>query len=128
MIISKIQKITLILSVLFLTQCYTDPFFEMTVNIIDQNSNPIPNTLVTVEVVDIENGSLVNGSLIYFESTTNSSGSSMFSFDNKAFITVRACSSTDGENLCKEGHVYLEENTNKYLTLMLHPDSCLYCF
>jgi hypothetical protein len=90
MIISKIQKIIAILSILFLTQCYTDPFFEMTVNVIDQNSNPVPNTMVTVEVVDIENGNLIDGSLIYFESITNSSGSSMFSFDNKAFVTVRA--------------------------------------
>jgi len=37
MIISKIKKIILILPILVLTQCYTEPFFELTVNIIDEN-------------------------------------------------------------------------------------------
>lgn len=134
MIISKIKKIILILPILVLTQCYTEPFFELTVNIIDGNTNPIPNATVTVEVTDVENGDLVEGSILYFESITNSSGTSMFNFENKAFVTVRACFENnlsdieENEFLCKEGHIYLEENINKTITLMLQSDDCTYCF
>ena len=80
-----------------------------------------------IEVIDIENGNLIDGSIINLEATTNNQGESTFSFDNKAFVTVRACHEAE-TYMCKEGHVYLEENLNKELTLMIEQENCLYCF
>ncbi len=132
MIISKIKKIILILPILVLTQCYTDPFFELTVNIVDQNLNPISNAIVKT-VSDAENDTLLD--YITQSEITNGEGKAFFNFENKAFLTVVACydnSMSDLEGdvlLCKEGHVYLEENTNKNITLMLQDDcSNDYCF
>ena len=104
-----------------------EPFFELTVKVIDQDLNPVNNTLVKIEVIDIENGNLIEGSIINLESTTDNQGASIFSFDNKAFITVRACHEAE-TYMCKEGHIYLEENLNKELTLMIEPENCSYCF
>ena len=133
MIFIKMKKAFFFLSLLFLIQCYTDPFFELTVEVLDQNLNPVSNATVKIEVVDIENGELIDGSLIHFESVTSSDGKALFSFDNKAFVTARACllspSVPAGSDvyLCKEGHVYLEENINKKLTLMLQSENCSFC-
>ena len=132
MIISKIKKFLLILPILVLTQCYTDPFFELTVNVVDQNSNLISNAIVKT-VSDAENDTLLE--YITQSKTTNGDGKAFFAFENKAFLTVIACYDNSMSNiegdvlLCKEGHIYLEENTNKSITLMLQNDcSNEYCF
>lgn len=133
MILAKMNKILIILAMCFLTQCYTEPFFELTVKVVDQNLNPVANVAITIEVVDVENGTELEGAIIDFYTTTNSQGESSFSFDNKAFVTARGClagSWDDGlpQYLCKEGQVYLEANLNKELTLMLESSNdCSYC-
>ena len=131
MISTKMNKAILILSIFFLTQCYTDPFFELTVTVLDQNLNPVSNALVKIEIIDVNNGDLVEGSLISLEQLTNSTGAAFFNFENKAFVTARACFeglSPELEYLCQEGSVYLEENRNKELSLMIQPADCSYCF
>ena len=125
MILSKLNKIIFVVFIVFAVQCYQDPFFELTVRVVDQELNSAPNTFVTVEVTDLDSGNPINGSVIYFESTTNNQGESYFSFDNKAFVTVRVCVEN---NFCREGHIYLEENENKELILMIEDGECLYCF
>ena len=131
MIISKINKTVLILSLLFLTQCYTEPFFELTIRVVDGALDPVSNTEVKIEITDINNGNPVPGSIVKQSGTTGDDGSVSFSFENKAFVTARACYdilSSASTYMCKEGNVYLEENTNKELSLMLQVDSCEYCF
>tara|TARA_B100000902_G_C27205093_1_gene861178 strand:+ start:865 stop:1260 length:396 start_codon:yes stop_codon:yes gene_type:complete len=131
MIVSKINKTLLILSLFFLTQCYTEPFFELTIRVLDDNLNPVSNTEVKIEITDIDNGDLVSGSIVKKSGTTGDDGSVSFSFENKAFVTARACYdllSSSSTYLCKESNVYLEENTNKELSLMLQADNCGYCF
>ena len=131
MILSKIHKTLIILSLFFLTQCYTEPFFELTVRVVDDSLNPVANTEVKIEITDIQNGTLVSGAIISQSGTTGQDGSVFFSFENKAFVTARAClnnSSTPTTYMCRESNVYLEENTTKELTLMLQGDSCGYCF
>tara|TARA_B100000427_G_C15077327_1_gene406858 strand:- start:122 stop:523 length:402 start_codon:yes stop_codon:yes gene_type:complete len=129
------NKIIPILSLLFFIQCYQDPFFELTVKIKDQNSNPVSDVLVKIEIIDLNNGSVVEESIIeeYFEETTNSSGEASFSFDNKALVTARVCyQNTSSLLYCAQGHVYLEENKTQQLELMLQSsavehDECSYC-
>ena len=133
MIVSKLNKIILIVGLLILTQCYKEPFFELSVEIIDQDLNPVPNCLITIEITDVDNGNLISEEILedVFSGTTNSGGSVDFSFENKAFVAVRACFSSEEltPTMCKEGHVYLEENEKKTLTLMIQPDGdCSYCF
>ncbi|MAZ58029.1 MAG: hypothetical protein CMP56_01280 [Flavobacteriales bacterium] len=134
MIVGKMNKFLLIVSLCFLTQCYTEPFFELTVKVVDQEINAVANVNVKILVQDVENGEPVEGSIIALEGTTNSTGESSFSFDNKAFVTVQVCLGSSGAEkyLCKDGAVYLEENKNKEFTLMLEEMSdtqnCDYCF
>jgi len=125
MILSKLNKIIFVVSIVFSAQCYQEPFFELTVKVVDQELNSAPNTSVTVEVTDLDSGNPINGSIIYFQSTTNNQGESYFSFDNKAFVTVLVCAE---DGICGGGHSYLEENENKELTLMIEAGECLYCF
>jgi len=136
MILSKLNKILLIFFLFLITQCYKTPFFELTVQTVGQDLNPISNVLITIEVTDVETGDHVDGSIIYLESTTNNSGVAEFSFDKKAFISVKSCiqvvtltNSGDATTttMCKSGHVYLEENENKTLTLMVEEGVCSYC-
>ena len=89
--LSKIKKATLILSLFFLIKCYTEPFFELTVSVVDSNLNPISGATINIEVIDIENGNLVDGSIINLESISSDNGQSKFSFENKAFVTARVC-------------------------------------
>ena len=131
MIVSKIHKTLIVLSLFFLTQCYTEPFFELTVRVLDDNLNPVANSEVKIEITDIQNGNLVSGSIISQSGTSGQDGSVLFSFENKAFVTARACFNSSGNlttYICKESNVYLEENTNKELSLMLQADNCGYCF
>ena len=115
MITSKLNKIILILFVFSLAQCYTEPFFELTVEIKDQNSNPISDLMVKIEITDLDDGSLIEESIIgdYFEDTTDENGRVSFSFDNKALITARVCYINEATGIlsCAQGHSYLEENT-----------------
>ena len=108
-----------------MAQCYKSPFFELSVIVVDQKLNPISNVFITIEVTDVSSGEPINGSMINFSSNTDNNGNSVFSFENKAFVTVRACYSQIG--VCKEGYVYLEENATKELTLMLEGGECSYC-
>ena len=134
MILTKMNKFLVIASLCFLTQCYTEPFFELTVKVVDQDINPVSDVEVKILVQDIENGEPIEDSIIALEGNTNSAGESSFSFDNKAFLTVQVCfdSSESTQYFCKDGAVYLEENKNKEFTLMLEEmgdnQSCDYCF
>ena len=133
MIVSKLNKIILILGLLLLTQCYKEPFFELSVEVIDQDLNPVPNCLITIEITDVDNGDLISEEILenVFSGMTNSGGSVEFSFENRAFVAARACFSSEEfiQTMCKEGHVYLEDNEKKTLTLMIQADGdCSYCF
>tara|TARA_B100000700_G_C14532387_1_gene618144 strand:+ start:122 stop:529 length:408 start_codon:yes stop_codon:yes gene_type:complete len=134
MILSKINKTILVISLLFFIQCYQDPFFDLTVKVIDQDSNPVSNLLIKIEITDLDNGSLIEDSIIgsYFEETTNDEGKVSFSFENKALVTARVCHQADQTLFCAEGHSYLEENKKKELKLMLQSievehAQCVYC-
>jgi len=124
----KLNKIIIILFLFCLTQCYQDPFFELTIEVVDQNFNPIPDTSIIIDVTDVENGNPIDGSIIHFDSFTNEQGIATFSFENKAFVNALACFSSGNILLCGEGHIYLEANMNKSLTLMLENNECLACF
>ena len=108
-----------------MAQCYKSPFFELSVIVVDQKLNPVSNASIIIEVTNVSTGDPINGSMINLSSNTDDSGQSVFSFENKAFVTVRACPSQGG--FCKEGYVYLEENSTKELTLMLEEGGCSYC-
>ena len=125
MIRNKLNKIVFIFFLLLIAQCYKSPFFELSVIVVDQKLNPVSNASIIIEVTNVSTGDPINGSMINLSSNTDDSGQSVFSFENKAFVTVRACPSQGG--LCKEGHVYLEENSTKELTLMLEEGGCSYC-
>ena len=137
MILSKLNRILCVSFLFLIIQCYKTPFFELTVQTVGQDLNPISNVLITVEITDVETGDHVDGSIIYFESTTNSNGVAEFSFDKKAFVSVKSCiqvipmeNLTGGvvtTTMCKSGHIYLEENENKTLTLMVEEGVCSYC-
>ena len=134
MILSKINKTILAISLLFLIQCYQNPFFELTVEVIDQDSNPVSDLLIKIEITDLDNGSLIEDSIIgnYFEESTNNEGKVSFSFENKALVTARVCHEANGSLFCAEGHSYLEENKKKELKLMLQSSEvehtqCAYC-
>ena len=127
MFFSKLNKIITISCIFFIVQCYKTPFFEITVETLGQDLNPIANVLITIEVTDVDSGNNIDGSVIYLESTTNNNGVAEFSFDKKAFVSARACWANSEITLCKEGHVYLEENTVKNLSLMLDEGICEYC-
>jgi len=128
MIRHKLNKVILIFLALSLTQCYTDPFFELAVEIVDQDLNPVSNTTIIIEATDIDDGTSIDGSIIYFEAITDNNGVANFSFENKAFISASACLNSNDLILCKNGHIYLEANNQKTLTLMIEPAECTYCF
>jgi len=125
MIRNKLNKIVFIFFLLLIAQCYKSPFFELSVVVVDQKLNPVSNVSIIIEVTDVSTGDPINGSMINLSSNTDESGQSVFSCGNKAFVTVRACPSQSV--LCKEGYVYLEENSTKELTLMLEEGECSYC-
>ena len=125
MIRNKLNKIVFIFFLLLIAQCYKAPFFELSIVVVDQTLNPVADVSITIEVTDVSSGEVINGSIINFGSNTDSNGRSVFSFEHKAFVTVRACPAQIG--VCKEGYVYLEENTTKELTLMLEGGECSYC-
>ena len=134
MITSKLNKIILILSLFALTQCYKAPFFELSVQVLDQEFNAVPNCSIVIEITDVDNGNVITKEIIEetFVSSTDGSGVAEFSFENKAFVSARACFLSNDSLLtiaaCNDGHIYLEENDKKTLTLMIVPGDCSYCF
>ena len=68
--------------------------FELTVKVVDESLSPVSNSEVKISITDIDNGQLVPGSILSDEGVTDSEGKISFSFENKAFITARACSET----------------------------------
>lgn len=133
MILNKLNKIILLIICVSFTQCYTEPFFELTVKVVDQSFNPVSNVMVKIEVTEVENGEIIDSTSINFESTSDNNGNTFFEFENKAFVTARACVSEntniseDFIGKCRESHVYLEENTNKEISLMIEEGDCSYC-
>ena len=123
MIISKLNIGFFWGVVVIFTQCYTEPFFDLTVSVINPDQSPAENVVVKVKITDIDDGSVVDGSIIDFEAVTNSGGTCDFSFDNKVFLSVLACDSM----MCRDGHIYIEENITNSITLMLDSGDCLYC-
>ena len=131
MITYKLYRILFIFSLFFITQCYKVPFFELSVEVINENLEPIPNCVVSIEITDLDTGNIITGEILNSEYSdiTNDGGTVMFSFENKAFVTARACFMLDEmTGMCKQGHVYLEENETKTLTLMIEENNCNYCF
>lgn len=132
MILAQIYKYVIILITTFIfSSCYTDPFFELTVKVVDESLSPVSNSEVKISITDIDNGQLVPGSILSDEGVTDNEGKILFSFENKAFITASACFESSlistVNYLCREGNVYLEEDTNKELTLMLQDSNCVFC-
>tara|TARA_Y100001968_G_scaffold206426_1_gene189630 strand:+ start:202 stop:597 length:396 start_codon:yes stop_codon:yes gene_type:complete len=131
MITYKLHKILFLFFLFSITQCYKTPFFELSVEVINENLEPIPNCVVSIEITDLDTGDIISGQIINSEygGITNDSGTVLFGFENKAFITARACFVLDDmAAMCKQGHVYLEENETKTLTLMVEESNCNYCF
>ena len=56
MILSKLNKILLISFLFLIAQCYKAPFFELTVQTVGQDLNPVSNVVITIEVTDVETG------------------------------------------------------------------------
>ena len=104
--------------------------FELTVEIINENLEPVPNCSISIEITDVETGDIISGEIINNEyaDTTDNNGVVQFSFENRAFVNARACLSIDNVTMCKEGHVYLEANENTKLILMIEEEICEYCF
>lgn len=124
MILNKLIKIGLLaIIVSFFSNCYDEPFFELRVAIVNQQLEPVSNVNIDVLITDIDSGNINNDATIDLNATSDGGGLANFSFQNKAFVTVRACKN----NLCREGHIYLEENITKDLTLMLEEHECDYC-
>ena len=128
----SIATITVLL-MLFIS-CYDDPFFNLTIKVQDQELNAVAGALVHVYIVDVDNGSVIQGEILgeSFHDSTTSNGEVSFNFQNKALITARVCYSANGLQSCAEGHAYLEENTNTEIRLMLqskeiNSNSCNYC-
>ena len=131
MITYKLHKIIFVFFLLSFTQCYKAPFFELTVQVINQELEPVSGCDVSIDITDLDNGNIISGEILNNEygGTTNNSGIITFSFENKAFITASACFSlSEMTAMCKQGHVYLEDNENKNLTLMIAETNCAYCF
>jgi hypothetical protein len=131
MITYKLNKFLLVLSLFSLSQCYKAPLFDLTIEIINENLEPVPNCFISIEITDVETGDIISGEIINSEYTdvTDSGGIAQFTFENRAFVNARAClTSIDNPVMCKEGHVYLEANENTKLTLMIEEEICEYCF
>ena len=131
MITYKLHKLILVFFLLSFTQCYKAPFFELTVQVINQELEPVPGCDVSIEITDLDSGNIIAGEILNSEygDVTNDSGIAQFSFENKAFVTARACVIlSEMTAMCKQGHVYLEDNETKSLTLMIEETNCSYCF
>tara|TARA_B100001250_G_scaffold405629_1_gene423405 strand:+ start:39 stop:434 length:396 start_codon:yes stop_codon:yes gene_type:complete len=131
MITHKLHKIILVFLLLSFTQCYKAPFFELTVQVINQELEPVSGCHVSIEITDLDSGDIISGEIINSEysDVTNDGGIVQFSFENKAFVAARACFVLNEMTaMCKQGHVYLEDNETKSLTLMIEETNCAYCF
>ena len=131
MITYKLHKIIFVFFLFSFTQCYKAPFFELTVQVINQELEPVPGCAVLIEITDLDTGDIISGEILNSEysDVTNDSGIVQFSFENKAFVTARTCLMLNEMSaMCKQGHVYLEDDETKQLTLMIEENSCDYCF
>ena len=80
MIQAKIYKCVIILIATFIfSGCYTDPFFELTVKVVDGSLSPVSNSEVKISITDIDNGQLVPGSILSDEGITDNEGKVLFS-------------------------------------------------
>ena len=131
MITYKLYKILFIFLLFSFSKCYKAPFFELSVEVINENLEPISNCNVSIEITDLDTGDVISGEILNSEyvDITGENGTAIFSFENKAFVTARACfTANEMSSMCKQGHVYLEENETKTLTLMIEEGDCAYCF
>ncbi|MBJ05145.1 MAG: hypothetical protein CMP65_04520 [Flavobacteriales bacterium] len=134
MILSKMNKIYPFLFLILLTSCYEEPFYDLTITVENSELEPISDALVSVQVVDIDSGHVIVEEILeqFYEGVTNYNGEVLFSFENRALVTARTCYNVDGANFCAEGHVYLEENSNTKVRLMLQSqeienNNCIFC-
>ena len=76
MITYKLHKILFLFFLLSITQCYKTPFFELSVEVINENLEPIPNCVVSIEITDLDTGDISSGQIINSEygGITNDSG------------------------------------------------------
>ena len=135
MITHKLNKFLFIICLFSLSQCYKAPLFELTIEIINGDLEPVPNCSIVIEITDVDTGDIISGEIINNEyaDVTDNNGVAQFSFENRAFVNARAClTSMNAQGspyaMCKEGHVYLEANENTKLTLMIEDEVCEYCF
>ncbi len=132
MLIQKLHKLLLIISLLFMAQCYKAPIFELNITIQDQDFNPVANSTVRITITDPETGDIIPNDLDEdsFIEITGTDGSCSFSFEKKAFVTIQACVSSSESNnpfSCQEAYAYLEENETVSKTLMIVDGDCDYC-
>ena len=142
MFLRKFHKSLLVLGLFFVAQCYKAPFFDLTIQVKDQNFNPVENVMINIVAADVDSDNLqiIPGSNITdlegdkLECQTNGSGECQFSFDKKAFVTIQACfvSNNNSVFLCQEAFVYLKEDENIVRELMLvspnmNAYECSYC-
>ncbi len=132
MLMRKLYKLLLIISLFFIAQCYKAPVFELNIAIQDQDFNPVANTSVRITTTDPETGDIIPNDLDEenLMKITGADGTCSFSFEKKAFVTIQACvASSNANNLfaCQEAYAYLEENETVSKTLMLVDGECDYC-
>jgi len=132
MLMRKLHKLLLIISIFFMAQCYKSPVFELNITIQDQGFNPVANSSVRITITDPETGDIIPNDLDEENliKITGADGACSFSFEKKAFVTIQACSpSSNTNNLfsCQEAYAYLEENEPVSKTLMMVDGDCDYC-
>lgn len=139
MFLVNLKNFILLTLICFMITCYKAPVFELTVQIKNQDLDPVENVSVKIVISDIDSGEIlentdlsdINGEELNCK--TNSAGECFFSFDNKAFVTILACSvSEEDAVMCQQGYVYIEEDENNIGILMLEtPENddynCNYC-
>tara|TARA_B100000579_G_C22791222_1_gene834602 strand:- start:786 stop:1199 length:414 start_codon:yes stop_codon:yes gene_type:complete len=134
MILSKMKKSYILLFLIIFTGCYEEPFFDLTIKVENSISEPVSGALVNIQIVDIDSSHVIVDQIISesYEGVTDSNGSIIFSFKNRALVTARACYNASEAYFCAEGHAYLEDNTNTQIKLLLQSDqiennTCAYC-
>ena len=130
MFLVNLKNFILLTLICFMITCYKAPVFELTVQIKNQDLDPVENVSVKIVISDIDSGEILENTDL---SDINSAGECSFSFDNKAFVTILACSvSEEDAVMCQQGYVYIEEDENNIGILMLEtPENddynCNYC-
>ena len=60
MITYKLNKFLVILCLFSLSQCYKAPLFELTIEVINENLEAVPNCSISIEITDVETGEIIS--------------------------------------------------------------------